>query len=159
MSLSIEAINDLALNINDEHTVEDNATANTATGNILNIVADVIAKRCHVYFWCHHEYRQLYKPSNPNAEDEKVVAEVCETFNANVGKAVAFLLAYMDSLGLANEQLKFILNNNDLKICPKIPSNKRVRTRIVNICIFVRFHEFFPLFSSCNYFRRPRRRS
>ena len=102
-----EAIGDLA-----HYLSEDTEASFKLNDRILGTVANVLTKRCYVFFWCHHEYRQLYKPSkqttfsgtaSSTAEADKV-AKICETFDANVTRAVAFLLAYLQSVTYAEEQ-------------------------------------------------------
>ena len=101
VNVGTDVINDLVLFFHDQLDHLDFRIEKT--------LVEILFKRCNAMLLCHHEYRKLN-------HHQKSYLPISDTISGNFTKALALLLAYMDTLDPL-QQLQFVFSDHDIELC------------------------------------------
>ena len=106
-------------------------------------VIDCIHQKCLIYLNCHHEYRQLSK-------EQKHFTHIYNAIQANISKAKAFILAYLEQCNDVQDQISWLFGSNDKfqdqEVLAKITFTKYQNRHVTNMKQWL---QRFPFTASC----------
>ena len=103
-------------------------------------VIDCIHQKCLIYLNCHHEYRQLSK-------EQKHFTHIYNAIQANISKAKAFTLAYLEQCNDAQEQISWLFGSSSGKVQVTKISFTKYQNR--HVTAMKQWLHRFPFMASC----------